>query len=201
MEPWQSVLLAIGGNAAVLLVLAFLGRTLLEKLIARDSARFELELKAKADEAIEKLRNELQLRTIEHQVRFSRLHERRIDVIADTYAKLTQLHLSVAAYINVFDATDVRSRADKQNQVAAAIEEFQPYFARTQIFLPKHVAMLLGNVSNELQLISNGFTLSVASPPTPQPNAHLFLFEKLVTDLPLALEGLEDELRKILGEG
>jgi hypothetical protein len=66
----------------VLAVLGFLGKSLLEKLLARNTARFESDLKAKADAAIEHLKTGLQLKTIEHQVSFSRLHERRAAVIA-----------------------------------------------------------------------------------------------------------------------
>jgi len=67
LEAWQSILVAIGGNAALLAVLGLLGKSILEKLLARDSARFQSERKAKADAAIEHLRTELQLKTIEHQ--------------------------------------------------------------------------------------------------------------------------------------
>ena len=62
MQPWETILLAFGGNAALLAVLAFAGKSLLEKLIARDTKRFESDLKAKSDSAIEHLKNELQLK-------------------------------------------------------------------------------------------------------------------------------------------
>lgn len=59
MEAWQTILLAFGGNAALLAVLGLLGKSLLEKLIARDTKRFESEMKAKTNAEIERLRNEL----------------------------------------------------------------------------------------------------------------------------------------------
>lgn len=40
METWQTVLLAFGGNVALLAVLGLLGKSLLEKLIVRDTNRF-----------------------------------------------------------------------------------------------------------------------------------------------------------------
>lgn len=64
METWQTILLAFGGNAALLAVIGLLCKSLLEKLIARDSKRFEADIKAKADAEIERLRNEL-LRSVE----------------------------------------------------------------------------------------------------------------------------------------
>ena len=41
METWQTILIALGGNAAVLAVLGILAKSLLEKLITRDTKRFE----------------------------------------------------------------------------------------------------------------------------------------------------------------
>ena len=85
METWQTILLAFGGNAALLAVLGLIGKSLLDKLIVRDTKKFESDLQAKSDAAIEHLKNELQLKTIEYQVRFSRLHDKRADVIAELY--------------------------------------------------------------------------------------------------------------------
>ncbi len=59
MEAWQTILLAFGGNAALLAVLGLLGKSLLEKLITRDTKLFESQLKAKTDAEIERLKNEL----------------------------------------------------------------------------------------------------------------------------------------------
>lgn len=59
MNPWETVLLAFGGNAVLLAVLAFLAKSLLEKLIVRDTKVFESELKSKTDSEIERLRSEM----------------------------------------------------------------------------------------------------------------------------------------------
>lgn len=64
MDPWQTILLAFGGNAALLAVLGWLGKSLLDKLIVRDTKQFESDLKAKADAEIERTKNEL-LRSVE----------------------------------------------------------------------------------------------------------------------------------------
>ena len=75
MEIWETFLFVFGGNAGLLLALGYLVKSLLDKRIVQDTKRFESELKAKSDAAIEHIRNTLQLQAIEHQVRFSRLHQ------------------------------------------------------------------------------------------------------------------------------
>ena len=59
MSPWETVLLAFGGNAALLAILAILAKSLLEKLIVRDTKIFESELKSKTDGEIERLKSEM----------------------------------------------------------------------------------------------------------------------------------------------
>jgi len=59
MTNWQSVLLAFGGNTALLAVLAFIAKSLFEKLIVRDTRVFESELKSKTDSEIERLKSDM----------------------------------------------------------------------------------------------------------------------------------------------
>jgi triphosphoribosyl-dephospho-CoA synthetase len=58
MEAWETLLLAFGGNAVLLAVLVLLAKSLLEKILVRDTKQFETELKAKADAEIERIRSE-----------------------------------------------------------------------------------------------------------------------------------------------
>lgn len=47
MDAWQTILLTLGGNAVAIAVLGFLAKSLLEKLIVRDTRAFETDLKNK----------------------------------------------------------------------------------------------------------------------------------------------------------
>ena len=62
MEPWKALLVAFGGNVTLLFLLGYFGRSLVSQVLAKD---------------IEKFKADLQLAAVEHQVRFSKLHERR----------------------------------------------------------------------------------------------------------------------------
>lgn len=72
MEPWQTILLAFGGNAALLAVLGWLGKSLLDKLIVRDTKQFESDLKAKTDAEIERIKNELLRRVESYKVQLKK---------------------------------------------------------------------------------------------------------------------------------
>ena len=74
----------------MLAVLAYLAKSLIEHKLSRDVSKFQSDLKAASDAAIERLKSDLQLHAIEHQVRFSRLHEKRATVIAELNSLLAE---------------------------------------------------------------------------------------------------------------
>lgn len=111
MDPWEFIIAAGVGNATALAVLGWLGKSLLEKVLQRDSKRFEIELKAKADATMEQLKSDLQLRTIEHQVRFSRLHEKQATVIAELNAHLVEALWEAESFLSQWSGLAKRTNA------------------------------------------------------------------------------------------
>lgn len=95
METWETILLAISGNAALLAVLGYIGKSLLEKILVRDTKRFESEMKAKTDTEIEKLRNEL-LRSVEsYKVQLKKsefLFQKEFEAASGFIALLQSIH-------------------------------------------------------------------------------------------------------------
>ena len=143
MDTWQTILLALGGNAVFLAVLGFLGKSLLEKLIARDTKRFETDLKAKADAAIEQLRSDLQIRSIEHQVRFSRLHEKRATVIAELYGHLVETLWEAESFLSPMEWAGEPDKKAKHQTAMNKLVEFFRYFDKHRIYLPEELCVSL----------------------------------------------------------
>src|SRR2546426_7558344 len=143
METWQTILLAFGGNAALLAVLGLLGKSLLDKLIVRDTKEFESTLKAKADAAVEHLKNELHLRTIEHQVRFSRLHEERAGVIAELYGHLVEALWEAESFLSPMEWSGEPTKKEKHQTAMNKLVELYRYFDKHRIYLPPDVCASL----------------------------------------------------------
>ena len=59
MQAWQTILIAFGGNAALLAVLGLLGKSLLDKLIIRDTQEFQAHLTRQTQMELERLRDEM----------------------------------------------------------------------------------------------------------------------------------------------
>lgn len=136
MEAWQVIVAAVLGNSAVLAVLGFLAKALLDQLLQRDSRRFECELKAKADSAIEQLKSDLQIRTIEHQVRFSRLHEKRANVIADLNGLVIEALWEAESLLSPMQWVGEPDKREKERVAMNKLVELFRYFDKHRIYLP-----------------------------------------------------------------
>jgi len=89
---WQDLITTVGvitgSGSALLGAAAWLIKTVLQDRLARDADVFKKQLRADADTEIERLKASLQMVAVEHQILFSKLHERRAEVIAELYKRL-----------------------------------------------------------------------------------------------------------------
>ncbi len=135
---WEQLLFVFGGNATLLIVLGFLFRSVISQLLTKDVERFKTELKAQADKSIEQLKNSLQMTALEHEVRFSKLHERRAEVIEELYGRLVALQKDAQHF-----AIGEGYTPDKQKQDAAylmiesAIFDLSDFIELRRIYLPE----------------------------------------------------------------
>jgi hypothetical protein len=222
MSAWDDILIALGGNAAILIVLGFLARSLIQTWLTKDIRRFEADLKSTADQNLERLRqelksegdasvellkNQLQQTANEHQVRFSKLHERRADVIEKLYVYLVDAGTEGRLFITG-DAhlTDERARREAYLEIGAKMKEVSLFINKSRIYLPESIVSLLQGLSLAMrQHVSNA---AFYAPLDPQGAASAVDRNEALTnayrayfldDIPLAMRALEDEFRRLLG--
>src|ERR1043166_1529586 len=85
------VLATAGGTTGLGFALALLVRKLISHNLDKDIELFRVQLKAGTDVEIERLRSSLEIASFEHQIRFTKLHEKQAQVIAELYAHLVEL--------------------------------------------------------------------------------------------------------------
>lgn len=207
MEIWQTVLWAIGGNAVLLAVLGWLGKSLLDKLIVRDTKQFESDLRAKSDAAIEHLRTELQLKTIEHQVRFSRLHEKRAEVIAELNGFLVEALWEAESFLSPMTWNGEPDKKEKYRAAMNKLVELYRYFDKHQIYLPVELCNSLEQLVKDVRKLVINFGVYVEFHDDSSDNSSHESKYKAWTDgwdaiknqIPLARQSLENEFRSLLG--
>ncbi|MCP3850383.1 MAG: hypothetical protein GY694_09125 [Gammaproteobacteria bacterium] len=200
METWQTILLAIGGNTVVLAVLGFLGKSLLEKLLARDTARFEADLKSKADVTIAQLKSELELKAIEHQIRYSKLHEKRANVVAELYSLLAEGLWEAESFLNPIEWNGETKKIDKYSIALEKLAEVYRYFDKHRIYLPDELCETLHDYVFNIRSYCFRFGVYLNEDRNDEYWKALTKgYDSIKKETPKTKKALEYEFRKILG--
>ena len=218
MDVWKEILIALGSNAALLVVLGFLARSLLNTWLTKDIKRFETDLKAsadseserlkyelksKADASIEQLKSHLQLAATEHQVRFSKLHEKRAEVVAKLYALLVELQYAGQRYVSV--GAYEPKRDDEFSKTVAKVYEVFLFIEEHQIYLPDSVCTSLTEFRETVDKSVAGvqayekYTDGSANFRQEKTQVLKGAAEAFEKRIPAVREALKDEFRTILG--
>ncbi len=136
MELWQAILVAFGGNAALLLVLGFLGRSLLSNALDKD---------------LEKFKGQLQLAATEHEIRFSRLHEKRAEVIAELYKLLVKATWEAESFTSPMEWVGEPDKKEKYISATNAIAEYFRFFDQHRIYISPNLCAQLEDFAMKLR--------------------------------------------------
>ena len=200
MELWQSLLVAAGGNAAVLLVLGFLGRSLVSSILAQNIEKF----KAGLAQNLEKFKADLQQAGIEHQIRFSKLHEKRATVLAELHKRLVEAFWRVSDFTSQMQFGD-SNRNQQCVDALNSVTEYVRFFEQHRIWLPTKLCGPLENFAKQLRdpTIHLGVYLRIKNPTEKtlqeQQEAWAKAAETVSGDITKIRSAIEVEFRTLLG--
>lgn len=129
--------------------------------------RLRQSIKHEYDTQVERLRAELRIDAYREEVKFSKLHERRAEVIAEAYALLRGVRreiMELVNYPNTLHPDDPNTKAGLV-KISDAFTAFNSYFFPNQIYIP------LGTVDAIVKL-RNDYSLTVTEAVTKQKHAH-----------------------------
>jgi hypothetical protein len=190
---WLTLLQNVGLGAALLGFAAWLCREIVLHAMDRDIERF------KAD---------LQRAAFEHQVRFSTLHEKQAEVVAETYARLVKVQEDIFAFVRPIEYDADPPREERREKVLEAFRALQGYLAPRQIYLPTSTRNKVKQVTDRLASVVNKRTESVQygkggvlGPPNRKEEATLWVqaFEEFRKEVPPLLTALEADFQRLLG--
>ena len=118
-------------------------------------------LKAQTDVEVEKLKSSLSIAATEQSVKFSTLHKDRAEVIANTYALLKNVYLTMQDYVKIFEPAGDKPRDERRQIAVDAHSEFRDYYPKKLIYLPASTADKIEAINSELVLTFNQFSFTV----------------------------------------
>jgi len=136
MTFWQLYFASLGGTATALLIVGFLGRTLIEQWFRKDFKRFE----AKLDQIASS-----------EQTKFAHRHEKQASIAAKAYADVVELNRQVDAYhfaelrVTVIKSLGEKSRAEESaskahQQLQETLGTLEKYIAQNRLYLDDDIS-------------------------------------------------------------
>jgi len=111
-------------------ILALLIKSLVANSLNKDLEAF----KSTLSKDVETFKSNLQLATIEHHVRYSKLHEDRAQVIKELYGKLVDLDLAIYSVLKYFQPVGESSIEDKVKEYGRLHDEFNKFLIPNRIY-------------------------------------------------------------------
>jgi hypothetical protein len=198
MNPWETALLVFGGNAALLLVLGVLARSLLSQYLAKDLKQHETELTQRTILATEELKHRLAVSAHEHQVRFSKLHERQAQVFEDLYVRVIEFEDASISMSLTSNTTPENLLEFALRRAEDSLKELAQYVRRHEIFLPEDTSRRLHSLLDQVRdkkLSGNG----IGDYFPEHKEAWSVVHKYLEHEAPAVRKSLESEFRKRLG--
>ncbi len=161
------------------------------------------QLKAQSDVALERVRADLSIAAAEHQIQFAHLHEERARVIAETYARLTELHVKLGDYVKIYEPAGDKPKEERRQAVQKAHENFITYFRVKRIFLPESAVGKIDSINE--QSVSAFYSFFYEIEVTQKQGEHdirrwLKIFNQVKNEMPVALKELERDFRLLMGD-
>jgi hypothetical protein len=206
---WQDVItnLAVvtGGGTVLVGASAWLIKTVITHRLETDAETFRTRIKADADIEIERLKSSLQIVAMEHQVRFTKLHEKRAEIIADLYKKLIDLHRHAEYFVMTRENNSDPAKDKEFREIQQEMADFQKFYQEHQIYLPLDVCTSLENLLSEItgNVWAAGIFGRIEHPGEQTVLSSQEAFTKgyaaFEEKIPAARKALENEFRKMLG--
>lgn len=165
-------------------VLAFLFQSFIKQWLSRNLEEFKVNL---------------QLAAFEHQTRFTKLHEKRAEVIAELYKRLVKTERGLRLVLDTIPGLPPEHLLEETlRPVLDSIPDFSSYFEMNSIYLDGNVCGKLKDLNDEFQMALAG-TLYYLEEDPGSTRGWEIAFETLTEKIPPIKESIEREFRKMLG--
>lgn len=151
--------------------------------------------------SIEQYRARLRAEGYEHEVRFARLHERRLEKIDDLYRKLVDAERAFGFWRHPLQLAG-EPTMDEKGAAAAAANAFRQTFVYSRIWLDEDLVQRIGELDRELFVQFINLTTYRQDDPRTQAE-HMKLWQpawkKMESEVPKLREAIEHRFREMLG--
>ncbi len=161
-------------------------------------------IKAYHDKRFATLKSNLDKAIKTHEIIFTNLQEKRANIIAETYALLKTVYMTLAEHVAIFEHGGMPTREERRKMAFEAHEAFASYYRRKLIFFPKKIAEHIESIDREMIRAFNEFDIYIEKTREINKNIDVEKWLKInnnvKNEIAIALSELESEFRKLLGD-
>lgn len=208
---WIEIFKAIGLTSAIqilfLIVIGFFGKKLFEYFISSSVEVKKLEL----NQSLEEYKNKLEILRLEHEIKYSSLHIKRLDVIESLYKRIVNVNQSMQVYTAVLKAGGENFEKEEKKRVEKANSDFidfVSYYTEHKIYFKEELCEIFENIKNLLWENAAEYSVSIDMIKMPGMDSETKkdFFEKIKSaskkireEIPKMEKELEKEFRILIG--
>ena len=193
------ILKELGGLAILAAALAWVIRSIVSHSLSLDVEKYKSNLSLQVEayksdlaqeltKSIEGFKAQLQLAAKEHDVRFTKLHEKRVETLAELHTLLTD------AFHQMLQSED-GSGPDSAEKVSEACGAASTFFGKRKLYLSSGLANTVQTFILKVNRTSRAFWEDV----DPYCSGSLDEWREMRREVPKILEQIESEFRSLLG--
>jgi hypothetical protein len=142
---------AILGSGVLLAAFCWLAREIIKQLLSRDIEKFKANLQMESQREIAHLKSSLELVAFEHQTRFSVLHEKRAEIIANLYGKIVDLY-KAANFVRLFQSMNDSEKEKKCKLLLDTFDSSRDFFGKHRIYFDKDCCAKIVSFMDKLSI-------------------------------------------------
>lgn len=144
--------------AVTIAAVAWVARKFIEQSFTDGAERFRSQVQTAHATEIEQLRSDLALAAFEYQTRFSRLHDRHMEVLAEVYSRLVVAQWAFQSLTSL--SQPLGQDLDEESRIAAMRgNEFVEFFEANRIWPPADICASIANFNAEMLGASVNFRM------------------------------------------
>lgn len=178
MEAWKAILVAFGGNAVLIAVLAWLAKLLISEWLKRDGA--------------------------DRQIIYSKLHEKRMEAISAIHLGLMEYLSICKSFLMSTPHAEEEERQVLLGKLSDGAKEFRGIFQKNKLYLKKDLCLKIEQTFKDTQVPSYNYIFALGAftvgniSEVQHEDEWSKAYMAFSKEVPSLLEKLEDEFRALL---
>ena len=143
---WVEVIKFVGGSAVLLAIAGWLIRTIIQHSLTKDIEQYKFEIRRQGEIELEKLKAALNIEAVTHEITFSKLHNRRAEIIDELFKKLVAFDNSASTLMVEFDMDDPKELKEKADKFIDIYYDFHEYAEQNEIYFSEELCKLIAGL-------------------------------------------------------